>query len=91
MRNGRLAMSMAIRVALITGATQGIGRAIAMALAEAVVPASPCSPTPQKTSMQSLLKSTAGEEPPLPIVADVTSERDVEQAFRTGHERVLRV
>lgn len=75
-------MSTGSRVALVTGATRGIGRAIAMALADAGFCVAVLARTEKDVhAVTAEIHRRGGTS--LPIPADVTEPRDVQRAFQT--------
>ena len=70
------------QVALVTGATQGIGRAVAAALADAGMAVGVLARTEADVRAVALRIGQLGGTA-LPIVADVTSASDVERAFES--------
>ncbi len=80
-------MGIAGRVAMVAAASKGIGKAIAVGLAEAGCRLSVCARTPETlTATASEIAALVGEESVLSVTADVSRAEDLERWFQRTTE-----
>lgn len=82
--------SLSGKVALVTGASQGIGRAAALALVDAGAKVAACARNVDKLKALATEIAAAGGEA-LPVAMDVSDSSQVQAAFRQAHERFGRL
>ncbi len=74
------------RIALVTGASSGIGRAVARSLAQAGMRVVACAR--RRERLEQLASEVGGPERLFPVVADLRSMQDIDALFRAARDRM---